>query len=126
MNNIEIGKRIRQARKKCNMSQEELGKQLGLNKSTIQRYESGQVQRIKLPILENLSMILNVNPSWIILKSDNPDYISYNDILTKEEKILISIYRNFNDEGQKEALKRIKEMSDLVQYKKSSDVEDVG
>ena len=73
MNNIEIGKRIKQAREGRNMSQEELGKQLGLNKSTIQRYESGQVQRIKLPILENMAKILNVNPSWIVLKTNDPE-----------------------------------------------------
>lgn len=73
MDNIEIGKRIKHARESRNMSQEELGNQLGLNKSSIQRYESGQVQRIKLPILENMAKILNVNPSWLVLKSENPD-----------------------------------------------------
>lgn len=73
MDNTKIGIRIKQARENKNMSQEELGGQLGLNKSTIQRYESGQVQRIKLPILENMAKILNVNPSWLILKSDDPE-----------------------------------------------------
>lgn len=72
MENIKIGTRIRQAREAKDMSQEELGTQLGLNKSTIQRYESGQVQRIKLPILENMAKILDVNPNWLILKSDDP------------------------------------------------------
>ena len=73
MNNIEIGKRIKQAREEKGMSQEELGNELGLNKSSIQRYESGQVQRIKLPILENMAKILNVNPSWLVLKSNSPE-----------------------------------------------------
>lgn len=73
MDNIGIGKRIKQARESKGMSQEELGNQLGLNKSSIQRYESGQVQRIKLPILENMAKILNVNPSWLVLKSDDPE-----------------------------------------------------
>ena len=73
MDNIKIGIRIKQAREYKNMSQEELGVQLGLNKSTIQRYESGQIQRIKLPILENMAKILNVNPNWLILKSDDPE-----------------------------------------------------
>lgn len=72
MDNIEIGARIKQARESKEMSQEELGTQLGLNKSSIQRYESGQVQRIKLPILENMAKILDVNPNWLILKSDDP------------------------------------------------------
>lgn len=73
MDNIGIGKRIKQARESKGMSQGELGNQLGLNKSSIQRYESGQVQRIKLPILENMAKILNVNPSWLVLKSNDPE-----------------------------------------------------
>lgn len=78
MNNVEIGKRIKQARDSKSLSQEELGSQLGLNKSTIQRYESGQVQRIKLPILENMAKILGVNPSWLVLKSNDPIPIKSN------------------------------------------------
>ena len=73
MDNVEIGKRIKQSRDAKSMSQEDLGNLLGLNKSTIQRYESGQVQRIKLPILENMAKILGVNPSWLVLKSNNPE-----------------------------------------------------
>lgn len=46
-----IGARTRQRREALNMTQEELGASLRLNKSSIQRYESGQVQRIKRPIL---------------------------------------------------------------------------
>lgn len=73
MDSVRIGARIKNAREAKSMSQEELGEQLGLNKSSIQRYESGQVQRIKLPIIENMSKILNVNPNWLVLKSDDPN-----------------------------------------------------
>ena len=72
MKNNEIGARIKQAREGKEMSQEELGNLLGLNKSSIQRYESGQVQRIKLPILENMARILGVNPNWLVMKTDDP------------------------------------------------------
>ncbi len=72
--NIEIGKRIKSLRIEQNITQEELGKKLGLNKSTIQRYETGKVQTIKLPILENIAFIFNVNPSFLALKTDDPRY----------------------------------------------------
>ncbi len=73
MDNAKTGRRIRLAREKRSMSQEELGDRLGLNKSTIQRYESGQVQRIKQPILENMARILNVDADWLTLKTDDPE-----------------------------------------------------
>lgn len=77
-NNIEIGRRIKKAREEKGMTQEALGKILGLNKSSIQRYETGKIQKIKLPILENIAFILDVNPSWLALKTDDPKYYGEN------------------------------------------------
>ena len=72
-NPIEIGKRIKLARELKGMTQEQLGKEVGMNKSTIQRYETGQVSKIKLPVVESLAKSLNVNPDWLIEKSDIMD-----------------------------------------------------
>lgn len=74
MSTSDIGKRIKQAREAKHLTQEELGNFLGLNKSSIQRYETGKIAKIKLPILENIAFILGVNPSWLALKTDDPQY----------------------------------------------------
>lgn len=84
-NAIEIGKRIRDRRIELNMTQEELGQAVGMNKSTVQRYETGQVKKIKLPVLETIARKLNVRPEWLALQSD---------IMEKEEK---SIYDQFEN-----------------------------
>ena len=68
---IEVGKRIESARIELNLTQEELAKELGLNKSTIQRYETGKVQKIKIPIIESMARVLKVNPAWLSDKSYN-------------------------------------------------------
>lgn len=68
--NIEIGKRIKQRRIELDMTQEELGNRLKLNKSTIQRYESGAISSIKLPVLQAIARQLNVNPDWLALKTE--------------------------------------------------------
>jgi len=67
---IKIGKRIESARTEMHLTQEELAGKLGLNKSTIQRYETGKVQKIKLPIIDSMARILKVNPDWLSDKSD--------------------------------------------------------
>lgn len=121
MDNVKIGNRIKQAREKLNISQEELGKQLGLNKSSIQRYESGQVKRIKLPILENMAIILNVNPSWLILKSDKPDCDYNSNVLSNDEKQLLELYRSFNVEGKEKLLDVASDMAQLDRYKKCAE-----
>lgn len=69
--NIEIGLRIKQRRNELELTQEDLGKQLGLNKSTIQRYESGTISSIKIPVLQAIAEKLDVNPDWLALKTDD-------------------------------------------------------
>lgn len=71
---IEIGKRIKSARNKQGLTQEELGNRLKLNKSTIQRYESGAISSIKLPVLQAIAKQLNVDPDWLALKTDEPGF----------------------------------------------------
>ena len=41
-----------------------------MNKSTIQRYETGQIKSIKIPCLHAIAKALNVNPDYLALKTD--------------------------------------------------------
>lgn len=70
MKNMEIGKRIRQQRKALNISVVDVATYTGLSKATIHRYENGEIKDIKLPVLETIACMLNVNPAWLIGKSD--------------------------------------------------------
>ncbi len=68
----EIGSRIHYHRKQKEITMAGLGKQIGVNKSTIQRYESGRILHIKLPVLKAIAEILNVSPEYLLLQTDNP------------------------------------------------------
>ena len=70
MKNVEIGKRIRQQRKTLNISVVDVAAHTGLSKATIHRYESGEIKNIKLPVINVISDILNVNPAWLVGKSN--------------------------------------------------------
>lgn len=69
-NKITIGLRIKQIREEKGLTQEKLGKLLGMHKSTVQRYESAKIEKIKLPVIEAMAQILDVNPEWLSDKSD--------------------------------------------------------
>lgn len=71
MKNEEIGRRIQERRKALNISVVDIAAYTGLSKATIHRYENGEIQNIKLPVLETIASILNVNPLWLIGKSEN-------------------------------------------------------
>ena len=70
MKNEEIGKRIQQRRKALNISVVDIATYTGLSKATIHRYENGEIRNIKLPVVETIAAILNVNPLWLIGKSE--------------------------------------------------------
>lgn len=71
MKNEEIGKRIQQRRKALNISVVDVANYTGLSKATIHRYENGEIRDIKLPVLETIATILNVNTLWLIGKSED-------------------------------------------------------
>lgn len=70
MNAVEIGKRIRERRKELDLTLEQLATALGYNKSTLQRYEAGKIDKIKLPTLQTIAQVLRVDPNWLALKTD--------------------------------------------------------
>lgn len=61
-----IGIRLKQARERCNISLEEAGNKVGVNKSTIMRWENGKTEKFKIPTLEILAKLYDVNPSWLM------------------------------------------------------------
>lgn len=67
---VEIGKRIRAARELRKLTQSELGNEIGVTKSTVAKYEAGIVERIQLPMIEAIAKYLDVDPSWLALKTD--------------------------------------------------------
>ena len=71
MKNTEIGKRIHQRRKDLKISVADVAAYTGLSKATIHRYENGDIKDIKLPVLEKLATILDVDTLWLIGKSKN-------------------------------------------------------
>ena len=70
MGNKEIGRRIEQRRKDLGMTLEDVAQEIGMAKSTIQRYEKGSIEKMKLPVIEAIARVLSVSPAWICFKSD--------------------------------------------------------
>lgn len=83
----QIGFRIRSRREQLEMNQSDLAKIAGVNKSTIQRYESGEIERIKLPVIQALAERMGVNPEWLILKTDQMQNEPSNIVLLDQSKV---------------------------------------
>ena len=68
----EIARRIRGQRKKLNLSQRTLGEKIRVKKDVIQRLESGKLKIIEEEKLYFLSAVLDCNPAYLTLASDDP------------------------------------------------------
>lgn len=61
-----VGARLKQAREFNNITLEEAGRKVDVHKSTVLRWENGETEKIKLPIIEILAQYYNVNPVWLM------------------------------------------------------------
>jgi len=66
INYEKVGERLKQAREKSGKTLEVAGNKVGVHKSTVLRWENGETEKIKIPILETLAMFYNVNPTWLM------------------------------------------------------------
>ena len=63
---MSVGNRIRQRRLELGLSGEEVGKMLGVNKTTVYRYEKGEIDKIPIEVVEKLSVALRTTPDVIM------------------------------------------------------------
>lgn len=61
-----VGKRIKERRKELGMSADELAKRLGKDRSTIFRYEKGDIENLPIDILEPIANILQTTPQYLM------------------------------------------------------------
>lgn len=102
MDNIEIGKRIKQSREEKDMSLQDVANLTGVARSTVQRYEAGRIDKIKLPVIESIARSLEVRPDWIIGKTDKkfPETESVPEILL--------YYKSLNTTGKNIATEQVR------------------
>ena len=60
------GTRIKYLRQLSNMSQEELGRRVGVQRAAINKYEKGSVTNIPIATIEKIANVFNVSPTYIV------------------------------------------------------------
>lgn len=70
---MNVGQRIKLRREQLNMSAEELGHKIGKAKTTIYRYELGQIEKLPTSVLEAVASALITSPSYLMGWTDDPN-----------------------------------------------------
>lgn len=61
-----IGQRMKERRKDLRMSADELAKKLGKDRSTIYRYEKGDIENLPLELLTPIAEALETTPAYLM------------------------------------------------------------
>ncbi|WP_298022286.1 helix-turn-helix domain-containing protein [uncultured Dysosmobacter sp.] len=127
-NPILTGKRIKLCREERGLTLDNIAISIGIARSTVQRYEAGTIKRPKLPVIDSIAKILDVDPSWLLNKTNqrNSYYTNVSlcnnsdDLLPTDERLLLSIYRQVNTAGQNYIMKQAEFAFVQKEYQKPS------
>lgn len=100
---MDIGKLIKDARIAKGLTQEELGKLVGVQKSAIAKYENGRVVNIKRSTLQCLAKALDLKGSDLIIESDPQEAASLSAKVLSDSDLreVLDLYLKLNDEDKK-------------------------
>ena len=92
---MNVGNRIRKRRKELNMSVDELAKRLNKNRTTVYRYEKGDIENLPIDILDPLAKALETTPAYLMGWDTKPNK---NTIAVGELLKLMRVQRNMTVE----------------------------
>ncbi len=124
---MNVGERIKQRRKALKMSADELAESVGVSRSTIFRYEKGDIEKVGPEVLKKIADKLNVSPGDLMGWEDNQQELKIptSPIVQKITEKVIKLTTNRKQKVLNYATEQLSEQSNevisleehLVEYK---------
>lgn len=117
---VSPGARIKELRIIADMSQEELGRRVGVQRAAINKYEKGTVENIPIKTIERIANVFDVSPTYIVgWNGDESNPLSAEvKILQGVKKFyghesvnILEMYTNLNCTGKKRVVQYLSDMS---------------
>lgn len=111
---MDIGLKIKEARIEKGMTQEELGKIVGVQKSAIAKYESGRVVNIKRSTLQKLAIALDLRGSDLIIEANPVEAANLHARVLLDNELMLAIeqYYSLSDDKKKMVRDLIRSMAE--------------
>lgn len=121
-----FGKRIKVARQEAGMKQSELAEKLGVAVVTVGQYER-EVRQPRIEQFQAIADVLNVDVNWLmngytLAQRDQAfrDFVKkrFSEVETVKTRAdeVVQDMGKLNEEGQLEAVKRVKELTEIPRY----------
>lgn len=127
---MEIKNIIRERRLELGLTYEELGKMVGVGKSTVRKWETGMIENIKRDNIVALAKALNVSPALIMgwdvtntldkkIENNNriTDTLSSVHALSQEETTLLENYNKLDNEDKNKVIDYTKLLHNQDKYR---------
>lgn len=123
-----IGERIKSARLREGFTQEELAKAINTTKAAISRYESGK-RNPSNEVVKKIAEVLKISlvELYFGMNSDEFTQNAMNEYEAYEKELedyylpgctkdLVAAFRKLNTEGQRKAIERVEELTEITKY----------
>lgn len=121
---INPGTRIKELRLLAEMSQEELGKRIGVQRAAINKYEKGTVENIPLKTIEKIAKVFEVSPTYIVGWNKQETGLSAEIKVIQGVKLfygvesveLLEYFNNLTPKGKKRVRQYLEDIYDTYKY----------
>lgn len=86
------GERIRKRRKELEISAEDLGAEIGVDRSTVYRYENGDIEKLPISVLEPISVALRTTVEYLMGWTDDPTDYDDGDLIANIPQDMIDYF----------------------------------
>lgn len=125
---MEIKDLIKLRRQELGLTYEELGKLIGVGKSTVRKWETGMIENMRRDNIVSLSKALNISPSILMGWEEvdiKKEINKTTDTISIKERKLLNSFNNLNEIGKDEAIKRVSELTLIPSYIKEQPASDI-
>jgi transcriptional regulator with XRE-family HTH domain len=124
---LSSGERIKELRILAEMSQDELGRRVGVQRAAINKYEKGTVENIPIKTIEKIAQVFDVSPAYIVgwtnqeanLSAEVKTIQGVKLFFGKESVELLESFNNLTPKGKKKVLQYL---DDIYWMYKGGDV----
>lgn len=124
---ISPGTRIKELRTLAGMSQEELGRRVGVQRAAINKYEKGSVTNIPIHTIERIASTFDVSPTYILgwngdeqgnpLSAEVKIIQGINKFFGKDSVEVLEMYVSLNCKGRKRIVQYLDDLSEIPRYR---------
>ncbi|WP_206001484.1 helix-turn-helix domain-containing protein [Paraclostridium dentum] len=116
---MEIKDLIKLRRQELGLTYEELGKLVGVGKSTVRKWETGMIENMRRDNIVSLSKALNISPSILMGWEEvdiKKEINKTTDTISIKERKFLNSFNKLNEIGKNEAIKRVSELTLIPSY----------